>query len=79
MFIVAFVTLGLGLGDVKLLFASGMILGAYNTNIVLIIASVSALIFAMIAKVKKGIEFPFGPHIAIGMYLTLLYVAGTMV
>ena len=79
MFIVAFVTLGLGLGDVKLLFASGMLLGAYNTNIVLIIASVSALIFAMIAKVKKGIEFPFGPHIAIGMYLTLLYVAGTMV
>lgn len=79
MFIIAFITLGLGLGDVKLLFASGMLLGAYNTNIVLIIASISALIFAMVAKVKKGKEFPFGPHIAIGMYLTLLYVAGTMV
>ena len=79
MFIIAFITMGLGLGDVKLLFTSGMLLGAYNTNIVLIIACASAILMSLIKKVKKGVKFPFGPHITIGMYIVLLLTAGQFI
>lgn len=79
MFIIAFITMGLGLGDVKLLFTSGMLLGAYNTNIVLIIACFSAIGFALISKIKKGVKFPFGPHITIGMYVVLLLTMGQFI
>lgn len=79
MFAVAFITLGLGLGDVKLLFASGMLFGAYNTNIVLVIASFSAIAYALIRKIKKGVKFPFGPHIAVGMYVMLVFIAGQII
>lgn len=76
MFILAFITLGLGLGDVKLLFASGMLFGAYKTTIGILVGSVSAIIYGLVAKLGRKEKFPFGPHLALGMYVALLITVG---
>ena len=79
MFILAFITLGLGLGDVKLLFASGFIFGAYNAVLGIFIGSVIAIIYALVSRIKKGKKFPFGPHLAAGMYVLLILTTGQFI
>lgn len=74
LFALAVITMGLGLGDVKLMFASGVLLGAYNSTIVLVVAGVSAITVAIISKIKKQEEFPFGPHLALAIYTVMLFV-----
>lgn len=73
LFALAILTSGLGIGDVKLMFVSGFLLGVYNSLIVLIIGGVSAIIYSMIRGIKKKERFPFGPFLSIGIYITLIY------
>lgn len=77
--LVALFTPGLGLGDVKLLFTSGVMFGAYNSNIGILIGCVSAIIYSIVFKIGKGREFSFGPHLAIGMYGALLITMGQLI
>ena len=64
---------GLGFGDVKLAFVTGLFLGWQKFLLSMIIASISACIVLLIIKsVKKdedGKEYPFGPFIAVGVLI----------
>ncbi len=73
---------GLGLGDVKLLAASGIWIGITGVPIQLLIASLTALVAAGAmrlagAAVGRQTSLPFGPFLAAGLVLTLtLHEAG---
>jgi leader peptidase (prepilin peptidase)/N-methyltransferase len=56
---------GLGLGDAKLFAAAGTWLGWAALPSVLLIASLSALVFALVAN-KRSVGIAFGPWIALG-------------
>jgi leader peptidase (prepilin peptidase)/N-methyltransferase len=66
---------GMGYGDFKLLAAGGAWLGFEMLIIVLILASVSGLVIALIQKLaQKGeARIPFGPYLSIGIFLSLLF------
>jgi len=61
---------GLGLGDAKLFAAAGAWLGWQGLPLVLLVASVGGLIWALITR-QKG-ELAFGPWLALGFWLGLL-------
>jgi len=70
----------LGFGDVKLAVALGTLMGYVNLFIVHIFITISFLIGAVVGvtlmltkKKGRGDEIPFGPYIAIGGMVTLLY------
>lgn len=65
---------GLGLGDAKLFAASGSWLGISNLPLVLLIASVSALLLVGLRALRDGlpnVEAPlaFGPFLAFGFWI----------
>ena len=67
---------GLGLGDVKLLAASGIWIGIAGVPIQLLVASLSALTAAAILHLAgRGIgrktSLPFGPFLVLGLLTTL--------
>ncbi|PIE46013.1 MAG: prepilin peptidase [Gammaproteobacteria bacterium] len=69
---------GMGLGDAKLLAAIFTWLPIDYFPIVLLIASVSGIIFSIIQLFFKGQSMlnrsiPFGPHLALGAVISLLY------
>jgi len=66
---------GMGYGDFKLLAAGGAWLGFEMLIVVLILASVSGLVIALIQKIARQGEarIPFGPYLSIGIFLSLLY------
>jgi type 4 prepilin peptidase 1 (EC:3.4.23.43). Aspartic peptidase. MEROPS family A24A len=66
---------GMGYGDFKLLAAGGAWLGFEMLIVVLILASVSGLVIALIQKIGKQGEarIPFGPYLSIGIFLSLLF------
>ncbi len=66
---------GMGYGDFKLLAAGGAWLGYEMLIMVLILASVSGLVIALIQKIAKQGEakIPFGPYLSMGIFLSLLY------
>jgi leader peptidase (prepilin peptidase)/N-methyltransferase len=69
---------GLGLGDAKLLAASGAWLSIEGLPSVLLISSVAAIAGALLAKligidVTRDTRIPFGPFIAFGLWITWLY------
>ena len=69
---------GLGLGDAKLLAASGAWLGIEGVPSTLLIASVSALCAALAAQlagrpIARNTRIPFGPFLALGTWLTWFY------
>jgi len=67
---------GLGRGDAKLLAAGGAWCGWYGLPFILLIASFSGLIHALILSRSdantKDQKLPFGPHLALGIFLTWL-------
>lgn len=69
---------GMGGGDIKLVAASGIYLGAQNVMISFIltcyISGIILLIMLLFKKVKKGQYIPFGPFIATGMMIVVLYL-----
>lgn len=69
---------GLGLGDAKLFAAAGAWLGAGALSSVLLYASISALIYALAlqvrgAKIGAGTAIPFGPFLALAIWLVWIY------
>lgn len=69
---------GLGLGDAKLLAASGAWLGAYALPTVLLCATGLALVSVLVAywrglRLSGATRLPFGPFLALGTWLVWLY------
>ncbi len=69
---------GLGQGDSKLLAASGAWVAATGLPSVVLCASASALIWALIRRaegkdVSSGTALPFGPFLALGTWVVWLY------
>lgn len=66
---------GMGYGDFKLLAAAGAWLGYEMLIMVLMLASVSGLIIALVQRLmnKGETRIPFGPYLSIGFFLSLLY------
>ncbi len=66
---------GMGYGDFKLLAAAGAWLGFEMLIIVLILASVSGLVIALLQRIAQQGEakIPFGPYLSIGIFLSLLF------
>jgi len=71
---------GMGAGDFKLLAASGAWLGWMALPMLVLIASVSGVIVALIARLLKRVQpgepLPFGPHLVLAA--GLLAVAGPL-
>ncbi|MCX7544677.1 prepilin peptidase [Marinicella gelatinilytica] len=66
---------GMGYGDFKLLAAGGAWLGFDSLIVVLILASVSGLVIALIQRLLKQGEakIPFGPYLSIGIFASLIF------
>ncbi len=66
---------GMGYGDFKLLAAGGAWLGPELLIAVLLIASVSGLLFALLQAVMKNSQnkIPFGPYLSIGIFVSYLW------
>lgn len=68
---------GLGLGDVKLAGAMGVFLGGRLTLVMLLLAFCAGGLFAgcllISGKAKRSTQVPFGPFLALGGYLALLF------
>ncbi len=68
---------GLGRGDAKLLAAGGAWCGWYGLAFIILIASGSGLMHALLqSRSEKGqsLAIPFGPHLALGIFLTWVAV-----
>ncbi|MBQ3116514.1 MAG: prepilin peptidase [Clostridia bacterium] len=66
---------GLGFGDVKLAFVTGLFLGWQKFLLSMLIASLSALIVLIprrFSKKEKQKEFPFAPFITLGVLVAML-------
>lgn len=69
---------GLGMGDVKLMAAAGSWVGVAGLPSVLLIASVSALLFLMPEallkrRLRAGGKIPFGTFLCLGLFVTWLH------
>jgi leader peptidase (prepilin peptidase) / N-methyltransferase len=69
---------GLGLGDVKFLGAAGLWVGAMGLPWVVLIASISGLAFAFALQLvgknfTRQTRLAFGPHLALGLFVTWIF------
>ncbi len=77
MFVLALLTGGFGMGDIKLMAASGFLLG-WKANVFAallgcIIAAVVAGILVALKKKTRKDHIAFGPYLAIGLFVAALY------
>lgn len=63
----------MGLGDVKMIGAMGGVLGPYALFALVVAAIVGSVIGILVMLVKKTRYIPFGPFLAIGMWLVMLW------
>jgi len=68
---------GMGQGDVKFLAALGAVLGWKMLPMIILLASISGIIFAvihmMIKHNYKSVPLPFGPYLAVAGWIALLW------
>ncbi len=65
---------GLGLGDVKFFAVAGLWLGPFGLPAFMIVSGISGVAFALLwRRLGGGREFPFGPSLALGLFLCLLF------
>ena len=62
----------MGGGDIKLMAVFGLHFGPLQSIFLLISGCVIGLLFAAVTRKKKGMEFPFGPALALAGWLTAL-------
>lgn len=62
-----------GGGDIKLLFMTGLYFDWKLNVLALLLACFVGIAFALISRVKSGKPFPFGPAIACGTWLSMLF------
>ncbi len=64
----------LGLGDVKFFAAAGVWLGPMGLPAFMVIAGLGGAVFAVLWRRRGGgLEFPFGPALAVGLFVCLLF------
>ena len=63
----------LGGGDIKLAFLMGTILPYNLFLIAIIIGSLTALPYALVLSLSKQKELPFGPFLALGLFIVFLF------
>ena len=63
---------GMGHGDYKLVAALGAVLGWQLLPLVLVLASCSGIMAALLRMGHRGQPLPFGPHLALGGWVCLL-------
>lgn len=63
----------MGGGDIKLLAVSGLYLGMIGSLFALILACVIGLLWAALRRRRRDQPFPFGPAIAVGAAVMLMY------
>ncbi len=63
----------MGGGDIKLLALLGLYLGPDGGLLLLILACIVGLVLALVMRIGRGREFPFGPAIALAAWPTLLF------
>ena len=77
MFILAFLIGGFGGGDIKLMSVCGFLLGWQGILLAFFIGVITggatAITKLLLKKVKKGDHIPFGPHLCLGIAISLLY------
>lgn len=75
--ILALITQGIGGGDVKLIAAAGLVLGATNTVLAFIISTLIGGIYGVYVLLSKKHSakdpIPFGPYLCIGIFIAYLY------
>lgn len=66
---------GIGGGDIKLMAASGLLLGWQNIILALMLGSIAgSVIHLTLMKLKRrGRVLAFGPYLALGIFLSMLY------
>lgn len=64
---------GMGYGDFKLLAALCAFQGAYMLPIILFMAAICGLVFALISRLGRGIPMAFGPYLAAAGWLVFMY------
>ena len=79
LYVVAVVTGGMGGGDIKLMFASGLFLGIKRIIVSFVIASIVGGVYAIYTLIAKNHNrkdaIPFGPFLCIGLFISMLYGA----
>lgn len=77
LFIIAYLTKGIGYGDVKLMGAAGFVIGWQNILLSLMIGSITASVVGIItARIKKTslkMEIPLGPHLIFAILFSTVY------
>lgn len=68
--------IGLGLGDVKFLAAATAWTGLPGLPLVLLVASLSALLVVGLARLDAGARLPFGPFLVLGLHAALALAPG---
>lgn len=65
----------MGGGDIKLIFVTGMYLGWRRNMLMLLFACMIGLVFSYVQAQKEGkrVPIPFGPSIAIGSVISMLF------
>lgn len=63
--------IGLGLGDVKFLAAATAWTGLAGLPFILLVASLSALLVVVLARLDARTRLPFGPFLALGLHAAL--------
>lgn len=75
--VLSITTGSLGFGDVKLLFASGLLLGFKSIVVAFIIAVLTGGIYGSFILIQKKVDrktaIPFGPFLCIGIFIAYLY------
>ncbi len=68
---------GMGYGDFKLLAAGGAWLGMKSVLVIVVMSSFAGAVlgslFLMLNKNKENKAIPFGPYLAMGIFITMLY------
>jgi len=76
-FLLAVITKGFGMGDVKYIFATGLLIGLlpglYGLMFGFLLGGLVSAILLLMKKVDKKTMIPFGPFLVIGNILGLLY------
>ena len=75
--LLALLTQGIGGGDVKLMAAAGLVLGAPNTVLAFVISTLIGGVYGIYVLISKkhGAKdpIPFGPFLCIGIFTAYLY------
>lgn len=65
---------GLGMGDVKLMFGAGLLLGGGRTLLAMLVGSLSgSIIHSIRMKRGAGRKLAFGPYLAAGIWISALF------